>query len=162
MGAGAGRGAGGSLAAGGADFCFGALALGALEFEVEVEFGAGGDAIEPVRQAGERELDLERELDGVKQCGGGFVVDAGVEQGALDLHDGKHDGLGAFEDGEFDAGVLVHADGAAESDASLLAPLPLVVEVTHGVVTESGGSAGDAVGLDVRAGTDGTHEGLRW
>ena len=162
VGAVTGGGAGGGVGAGGADFAGWALPLGAFEFEVEVEFGAGGDGLELVRQAVEREFDLERELDGVKQRRGGSVVDASVEEGVLDLHDGEHDGFGAFEDGEFDAGVLVHADGAAEAYPSLLAPLPLVVEVAHGVMTESGGSAEDAVGLDVGTGTDGSHEGLHW
>jgi hypothetical protein len=66
---------------------------------------------------------------------GGEAVDAGVEEGVLHLHQRDHDGFGAFEDGEVDAGVLVEADGASEADAATLATIPLVVKVAEGLVT---------------------------
>ena len=69
---------------------------------------------------------------------GHLAVDAGVEECALDFHDGEHDGFGAFEHGEFDAGVLVHADRSAEADTASFTAIPLVVEVTERVVTEGG------------------------
>jgi hypothetical protein len=66
---------------------------------------------------------------------GSEAVDAGVQQRVLDFHEGDHDGLGAFEDGEVDAGVLVGADGASESDTASRAAVPLVVEVAEGLVS---------------------------
>ncbi len=100
-------------------------------------------------EAVEGEFDLDGELDGVEQSRGGLVGDAVVEQSVLDFHDGDHDGLGALEDGEFDAVLLVGSEGAGHAGDLLLTLLPAVVEVASGLVTESGRSAEDSVGLDV-------------
>jgi hypothetical protein len=98
------------------------------------------------------DFELDGELERIEKRVGHLAVDAGVEQSALDFHDGEYDGFRAFEDGEFDAGVLVHADGSAEPNAASFATIPLVVEVTKRVVTECGGAAFNAIGLDVGAG----------
>jgi hypothetical protein len=125
--------------AGGADLFGGAEAAGAVEFEGVFEFGAGGDGLETRGEAGEgADLQLHGELEGVKQGMGGKAVDAGVDERVLDFHDGEHDRFGAFEDGEVEAGVLVHADGTAEADAAALAAIPVVVEVAEGLVAEGG------------------------
>jgi hypothetical protein len=104
------------------------------------------------------DLELNGELEGIEKGVGHLAVDAGVEECALHFHDGEHDGFGAFEDGEFDAGVLVHADGSAESDAASFATIPLVVEITKRVVAECRGAAFNTVGFDMGAGTWGRHE----
>ncbi len=69
----------------------------------------------------------------------------------LDFADGEDDGFGAVEEREFNARILIHADGAAEPDAALVSFLPLVVEVAEGVMAECGGAAFDAIGFDVGA-----------
>jgi hypothetical protein len=88
---------------------------------------------------------------------GGESVDACVEESVLDLHERDHDGFGAFEDGEVDAGVLVGADGASETDAATFAAIPLVVEVAESLVTECRGAAFGAVGFDMGTSSTGTH-----
>jgi hypothetical protein len=106
-----------------------------------------------VGEAGIRmDFELDGELERIKESVGHLAVDAGIEKSALDFHDGEHDGFRAFEDGKFDAGVLVHADGSAEPDAASFAAIPLIVEVTKRVVTEGGRAAFYAVGFDVGAG----------
>ena len=136
-----------------AGFGGGAETAGSFHFEVVVEFGTFEDAAGVASETAFVGLDLDGELDRIKQGAGGFVVDASVEQGVLDFHDGEKNCRRAVEDGEFDTGVLVQADRTAESDATKFAPFPLVVEITFGVMTESESSAFDAVGFDVRAGS---------
>ena len=130
-----------------------AEAAGSFHFKVMLEFGAFENAAGVASETAFVGLDLDGELDGIKKSAGGFVVDASVEQGVLDFHDGEKNCRRAVEDREFDAGVLVQADRTAESDATKFAPFPLVVEITFGVMTESESSAFDAVGFDVRAGS---------
>jgi len=89
---------------------------------------------------------------------GSESVDACVEEGVLHLHQSDHDGLGAFEDGEVDAGVFVCAYGASETDPASFAAIPLVVEVAEGLVTERGRAAFHSVGLNVGASSTSTHE----
>jgi hypothetical protein len=96
-------------------------------------------------------------LQRVEQGVCGETVDAGVEEGVLYLHEGDHDGLGAFEDGEVDAGVFIRSDRASEADAASFATIPLVVEVAEGLMAEGGGAAFGAVHFDVGAGTDVSH-----
>jgi hypothetical protein len=135
----------------------GAEASGAFEVKFLVEFGAGLDGRVTIRESGVVEFGLDGELERVEKSVGQLAIDAGVEQCALDFHDGEHDGFGAFEDGEFDAGVLVHADGASEADTATFTATPLIVKVTEGVVTEGGGAAFNAVGFDMGAGARGRH-----
>jgi hypothetical protein len=135
----------------------GAEASGAFEVEFLVEFGAGLDGRVTIGESGVVEFGLDGELERVEKSVGQLAIDAGVEQCALDFHDGEHDGFGTFEDGEFDAGVLVHADGASEVDTATFTAIPLAVEVAEGVVTEGGRAAFNAVGFDVGAGTWGRH-----
>src|SRR5690349_9638739 len=104
------------------------------------------------------DLELDGELEGVEQRVGGEAVDARVQEGVLYFHDGEHDGFAAFEDGEFNPGVLVEPDGAAESGTTAFATIPLIVEVAEGLVTEGGGAAFYAVSFDVGAGTTSRHE----
>jgi len=137
-------------AAGTLFFC-GAQGFGALHLQFIVEFGAFADGFAGA-EAGVRDLGLERELERVEQSRTHLDGDALVEQGVLDFHDRDQDGFGAVEEREFDAGIFVHADGATEADAALVSTLPLVVEIAEGVVTECGGAAFLAVGLDVGAG----------
>jgi hypothetical protein len=118
----------------------GSEAACAVELEFLVEFGTGGDGMVLVREAG-MEFDLDGELQGVEKSVSHVAIDTGVEECSLHFHDGEHDGLGIFEDGEFDAGVLVHADGTAEPDAASFTTIPLVVEVAEGLVTKRGGAA---------------------
>ena len=118
-----------------------------------VEFGAFKDAAGVASETAFVGLDLDGELDGIKKSAGGFVVDACVEQGVLDFHDGEQDRRRAVEDGEFDTGVLVHSDRTSESDSTKFATFPLVVEITFGVMTESESSAFYTVGFDVSAGS---------
>ena len=158
-------GGGGEFAAGGgggavvlfgaavAGFSGRAEAAGSFHFKVMLEFGAFENAAGVASETAFVGLDLDGELDGIKKSAGGFVVDACVEQGVLDFHDGEQDRRRAVEDGEFDAGVLVHSDGTSESDATKFATFPLVVEITFGVMTESESSAFYAVGFDVSAGS---------
>jgi hypothetical protein len=96
-------------------------------------------------------------LERVEQSGAHFDLNTTVEQGVLDFHDGDEDGFGAVEEREFDAGVLVEADGTAESDAALVSALPLVMEVAECVMAERGGAAFNSVGLDVGAETKRGH-----
>ena len=118
-----------------------------------VEFGAFKDAAGVASETAFVGLDLDGELNGIKKGAGGFVVDACVEQGMLDFHDGEKNCGRTVEDGEFDACVLVQADGTAESDATKFATFPLVVEIAFGVMTESESTAFYAVGFDVGAGS---------
>ena len=126
---------------------------GAVHFEVVVEFGTFEDAAGVASETAFVGLDLDGELNGIKKGAGGFVVDACVEQGVLDFHDGEKNCGRAVEDGEFDTGVLVHSDGTSESDATKFATFPLVVEIAFGVMTESESTAFYAVGFDVGAGS---------
>jgi hypothetical protein len=71
----------------------------------------------------------------------------------LDFHDGEQNCSRAIKNGELDAGVLVHPDRATESDATLLATFPLVVEIAFRVMTQGEGAAFYAVGFDVRTGS---------
>ncbi len=128
------------LGAGGAFFSGGAHGFGALQFQFHVEFGAFADGFAG-GQAEEGDLGLERELERVEQSGAHLDGDALVEEAVLDFHDGDEDGFGAVEEREFDAGVLVHAGGAAKSDSALVSALPLVVEIAEGVVAECGRAA---------------------
>ena len=121
--------------AAGADVDGGAETAGTVHFEVVVEFGTFENAAGVAAETGFVGLDLDGELEAVEKSAGGFVVDAGVEQGVLDFHDGEQDGCRGVEHGEFNAGVFVHPDRAAESDASDLTAFPLVVEVTFRVMT---------------------------
>jgi hypothetical protein len=136
-----------------ADFGGGAEAAGSFHFKVMVEFGAFENAAGVAAETAFVGLDLDGELDGIKKSAGGFVVDACVEHGVLDFHDGEKNCGRAVEDGKFDAGVLVHSDGATESHTTLLAAFPLVVEITFGVMTERESTAFYAVGFDVGAGS---------
>ena len=136
-----------------AGFGGGAEAAGSFHFKVVLEFGAFEDAAGVAAETAFVRLDLNGELDGIKKSAGGFVVDASVEQGVLDFHDGEKNCRRAVEDGEFDTGVLVHSDRTSESDATKFATFPLVVEIAFGVMTESESTAFDAVGFDVGAGS---------
>jgi hypothetical protein len=138
----------------------GAHGFGAFEFQFHVEFGAFADGFAGT-EAGVGDAGLESELERVEQSRSHFDGDALVDEGVLDFADGDDDGFGAVEEREFDAGVLVHSGGTAESDAALVSALPLVVEVAERVVTECGGAAFDAVGLDVGAEAKGSH-GISW
>jgi len=139
--------------AAGADVDGGAETAGTVHFEVVVEFGTFENAAGVAAQTGFVGLDLDGELEAVEKSAGGFVVDACVEQGVLDFHDGEQDRRRAVEDGEFDTGVLVHSDRTSESDATKFATFPLVVEIAFGVMTESESTAFYAVGFDVGAGS---------
>jgi len=120
----------------------GAEASGAVQFEFLVEFGTGRNGIVFVGEAGVRvDFELDGKLEGVQESVSHLTIDASVEECALDFHDGEHDGFGAFEDGEFDAGILVHANGSADADTAPFATIPLVMEVTERVVTKRGGAA---------------------
>jgi hypothetical protein len=130
-----------------------AEAAGSFHFKVMLEFGAFENAAGVASETAFVGLDLDGELDGIKKSAGGFVVDASVEQGVLDFHDGEKNCRRAVEDGEFDTGVLVQADRTAESDATKFATFPLVVEIAFGVMTESESTTFYAVGFDVGAGS---------
>ena len=139
--------------AAGADVDGGAETAGTVHFEVVVEFGTFENAAGVASETGFGGLDLDGELNGIKKGAGGFVVDACVEQGVLDFHDGEKNCGRAVEDREFDAGVFVQADRTSESDATKFATFPLVVEIAFGVMTESESTAFYAVGFDVGAGS---------
>ena len=89
-------------------------------------------------------------LQGVEQEGGGAVFDCAGEQQAHDLHERDLDGVGVFEDGEFEGKRGAAAAGlvGVELDTVLL---PLVMEEAVAFVFESGGAAEGSVNLDVLA-----------
>jgi len=92
-------------------------------------------------------------LERVEQQGGGLMFDGAVEQQAHDVHEGDLDGVGVFEDGQYEG----HSGTAAAGLVGIgLDPvlLPLVMEKTLAFVLECGRAAESSVDFDVLTTSD--------
>lgn len=90
-------------------------------------------------------------LESVEDESGVAMIDAAVEEGFDGFHDGDLDGIGVFEQGEFEGVFAREGLAGIATGVGAKTALGLVVEVAETTVFERGTAAEFSVGLDVLA-----------
>jgi len=91
------------------------------------------------------------ELERVEEESGALIVNAAVENGLHDLLNGDLNGVGVFQERQFEAGIGFHAERSSDAEISASASASLVVPIAEIGVAHRNGVTDLSVGENVIA-----------